>query len=99
MKRAGQPGPLTRLMSCSEEQLAGYQWLDIIPTYVAPNMAYDATHDDWYQPYNKPTAIEAWLRVSLPSTACGLHSLFNHGTSKGIYDPAVRIHPFYLRNR
>ncbi|CAL8472254.1 g11796 [Coccomyxa elongata] len=65
-KRAGQPGPLTRLMSCSEEQLKDYKWLDLMPTYVAPNMAHDKVHDDWYQPYNKPTAIDYWLRDMKP---------------------------------
>ena len=63
-KRVGQPGPLTRLMSCSEEQLKDYKWLDLMPTFVAPNVAHDALHDDWYQPYNKPTAVHYWLRVS-----------------------------------
>lgn len=54
-------------MSCSEEQLKDYQWLDLMPTYVAPNLAHDEVHDDWYQPYNKPTAIDYWLRVRQPS--------------------------------
>ena len=62
-KRAGQPGPLTRLLSCSEERLATYGGLDLMPTFVAPNMEYNADLDDHYAPYNKPSAIAAWLRV------------------------------------
>ncbi len=38
-----------------------------MPTYVAPQMAHDEAHDDWYQPYNKPTAVQYWLRVSPPA--------------------------------
>jgi hypothetical protein len=74
LKRVGQPGPLTRLMSCSEEQLKDYKWLELLPTYVAPNLAHDTVHDDWYQPYNKPTAVHYWLRVS-PARLCTQGSL------------------------
>ena len=34
-----------------------------MPTFVAPNMEYNAELDDHYAPYNKPSAIATWLRV------------------------------------
>lgn len=40
-----------------------------MPTFVAPNMEYNAELDDHYAPYNKPSAIAAWLRVC----GCLLH--------------------------
>ena len=68
-KRAGQPGPLTRLLSCTEEKLKAYKWLDIVPTFVVPDVEYDEEHEDHYTAYNKPFAVAAWLRVS----ACTVH--------------------------
>ena len=67
-KRSGQPGPLTRLLSCSEEKLAAYKWLDIVPTFVVPDVEYDEEHEDHYTAYNKPFAVAAWLRVSAQRT-------------------------------
>ena len=34
-----------------------------MPTFVAPNMEYNVELDDHYAPYNKPSAIAAWLQV------------------------------------
>ncbi len=34
---SGQPGGITRLLACSEEQLKSYQGLDIGPTFVHPD--------------------------------------------------------------
>lgn len=64
-RRAGQPGPLTRLLSCSDEKLKGYKWMDLMPTFAVPNVEYDEEHDDHYTAYNKPFAVAAWLRVSI----------------------------------
>ena len=69
-KRAGQPGRLTRLLSCSEEQLRTYKWLSLMPTWVTPNVAHDEEHDDWYPPYNKPHAVLTWLRVTPRCHCC-----------------------------
>lgn len=62
-KRAGQPGPLTRLLSCTDEKLKAYKWLDIVPTFVVPDVEFDEEHQDHYTAYNKPFAVSAWLRV------------------------------------
>ena len=62
-KRAGQPGPLTRLLSCSDEKAKAYKWLDIVPTFVVPDVEFDEEHNDRYTAYNKPFAVAAWLRV------------------------------------
>ncbi len=62
-KRSGQPGPLTRLLSCTDEKLKAYKWLDIVPTFVVPDVEFDEEHQDHYTAYNKPFAVSAWLRV------------------------------------
>lgn len=72
-KRAGQPGPLTRLLSCSEEKLGAYKWLDIVPTFVVPDVEYDEEHEDHYTAYNKPFAVAAWLRVSARTFPAAVH--------------------------
>lgn len=65
-RRAGQEGPLTRLLPCTKEELKTHTPIDIegVNTYVAPSFAQDSEHDDRYPPYNKPGAITHWLRVS-----------------------------------
>ena len=44
-KAVNQPGPITRLLACSEEQLQTYRGLDIGPTFVHRNMRFDAVND------------------------------------------------------
>ena len=65
-KRAGQPGALTRLLSCTEEQLKTYPNVDLVPTHVVPSLTRDPNpqHNDHYSAYNKPGAVLYWLRVS-----------------------------------
>ena len=65
-RRAGQPGPLTRLLSCTKEQLQSYRGLDLMPTHVVPSLTRDPNiaHNDHYSAYNKPGAVLYWLRVS-----------------------------------
>ena len=61
---------MTRLMSCTEQELRAYRGLDLMPTFVAPSFKSDPDHDDTYAAYNKPGAIIAWLTVrTLPSAA------------------------------
>ena len=64
-RRAGQPGRLTRLLSCSDEKLREYRWLGIMPTFVVPDIEYDEEQDDHYTAYNKPFSIATWLKVGL----------------------------------
>ncbi len=61
-RRAGQEGPITRLMSCTEEQLKDYKGIDLVPTFVAPSFK-NIVPEDEYAAYNKPGAIMAWLEV------------------------------------
>jgi hypothetical protein len=64
-KRSGQPGRLTRLLSCTDEQLGSYRGLDLMPTHVVPSLTRDPNpaHNDHYSAYNKPGAVLYWLRV------------------------------------
>ena len=67
-KRSGQPGRLTRLLSCTDEQLQTYTGLDLMPTHVVPSLTRDPNpeHNDHYSAYNKPGAVLYWLRVRGP---------------------------------
>jgi len=59
-KKAGSPGQITRLLSCSEEQLKDYRWLDMMPTHVHPPL--NRYHNgDWYPPYNLPGSVLHWV--------------------------------------
>ena len=58
-RTSGQPGGITRLLACSEEQLKTYQGLDIGRTFV---------HPDWrnarrmnYAAFNKPASVKYWV--------------------------------------
>ncbi|KAL4443932.1 hypothetical protein ABPG75_011669 [Micractinium tetrahymenae] len=62
-KRAGQPGPITRIMCCTPEE---YERLpeadrDLVPTHVAPSFTHHPRLGDVYSAYNKPLAIIDWL--------------------------------------
>ncbi|KAK9837510.1 hypothetical protein WJX81_007648 [Elliptochloris bilobata] len=65
-RRAGQPGPLTRLLSCTTENLQGYRATDAVATVVVPNLRYNIALDDNYGPYNRPGALVTWLQVAQP---------------------------------
>ena len=43
-RTSGQAGNITRLLACSDDQLASYRGLDIGPTFVHHNMRVRATH-------------------------------------------------------
>lgn len=65
-KRAGQPGKLTRLLSCTEDQLQSYRGRDLVTTHVVPSLTMDPNKErnDHYSAYNKPGAVMYWLQVS-----------------------------------
>ena len=47
-RKSGQPGPVTRLLSCTEEQLKGYRGMDLAPTHQVPSMSHHPITGDWY---------------------------------------------------
>ena len=73
--RVKQPGKITRLLACSEEQLKTYPKtnLEMGPTFVHRNMRFDHANDAeredpfhdqkgrGYASYNKPYSVTAWL--------------------------------------
>ena len=65
-RRAGQPGPLTRLLSCAPEALQGYRATDVVPTVVVPSYRYNLALGDEYGPYNRPAALLHWLQARQP---------------------------------
>ncbi len=58
-----QPGPITRLLACSDEQLANYSGLGIGPTFVHHNMrdGHPLINETGYPSYNKPASVMFWL--------------------------------------
>ncbi|EPS70488.1 hypothetical protein M569_04262 [Genlisea aurea] len=63
-RKAAQPGPLTRLLSCTDEELEHYKGMDLAPTLVVPSMSKHPKTGDWYPAINKPAGVLHWLRHS-----------------------------------
>ncbi|GAB4816143.1 hypothetical protein N2152v2_003189 [Parachlorella kessleri] len=62
-KKSGQPGKITRLMSCTKEELDALSEKDknIVPTHIAPSFTKHPRTGDIYSAYNKPVAVIDWL--------------------------------------
>ncbi|KAF5184094.1 Peptidyl serine alpha-galactosyltransferase [Thalictrum thalictroides] len=58
---SGQPGNITRLLSCTEEDLKSYTGHDLAPTHYVPSMSRHPLTGDWYPAINKPAAVIHWL--------------------------------------
>uniref|UniRef100_A0A1D1Y8I1 Vertnin n=1 Tax=Anthurium amnicola TaxID=1678845 RepID=A0A1D1Y8I1_9ARAE len=58
---SGQPGSITRLLSCAEENLKYYRGHDLAPTHYVPSMSRHPLTGDWYPAINKPAAVLHWL--------------------------------------
>ncbi|KAL2335231.1 hypothetical protein Fmac_016444 [Flemingia macrophylla] len=58
---SGQPGNITRLLSCSDEDLRKYKGHDLAPTHYVPSMSRHPLTGDWYPAINKPAAVLHWL--------------------------------------
>lgn len=58
---SGQPGNLTRLLSCTDEELEKYKGHDLAPTHYVPSMSRHPLTDDWYPAINKPAGVLHWL--------------------------------------
>ncbi|CAM6129437.1 unnamed protein product [Calypogeia fissa] len=63
-RKAKQPGPITRLLSCTDEGLKNYKNLDIAPTHVVPSMTVHPITGDVYAAINKPAGVLHWLTHS-----------------------------------
>jgi hypothetical protein len=46
-RKSRQPGPVTRLLSCTDEQLEGYRGMDLAPTHKVPSMSQHPVTGDW----------------------------------------------------
>lgn len=46
-KKAGQPGPITRLLSCTEEERRRYKGMGLAPTFEVPSMSRHPRTGDW----------------------------------------------------
>eukprot|EP00884_Botryococcus_braunii_P005119 jgi/Botrbrau1/14608/Bobra.67_2s0008.1 len=65
--KAGQPGKLTRLVSCSDADRAKYKDIDVdIPTHFGPSWTFHPTSGDIYSGINKPVVVADWLHVAKP---------------------------------
>ncbi|CAK8541200.1 unnamed protein product [Lathyrus sativus] len=58
---SGQPGNMTRLLSCSDEDLKLYKGHNLAPTHYVPSMSQHPLTGDWYPAINKPAAVLHWL--------------------------------------
>lgn len=60
---SGQKGALTRILSCTHEDLAKVpkEELELLPTHVTPSYTHHPRTGDVYSAYNKPVAVIDWL--------------------------------------
>lgn len=72
-KRVGVPGPITRILTCTEEQLTNYNNVDIVPTHVAPSWNHNPHNNDDYPAYNKPAGLLHWLQNAKPTEVRSKH--------------------------
>ncbi|CAI7741385.1 unnamed protein product [Closterium sp. NIES-53] len=63
-RRSKQPGPITRLLSCTEKQLKDYPNMDLAPTHTVPSMSLDPKTGEWYPAINKPYGVWHWVQHS-----------------------------------
>ncbi|GAB4848032.1 Peptidyl serine alpha-galactosyltransferase [Ancistrocladus abbreviatus] len=63
-KKAKQPGPITRLLSCTEEEKRKYKGMHLAPTMEVPSMSRHPKTGDWYPAINKPAGVVHWLEHS-----------------------------------
>ncbi|CAK9212866.1 unnamed protein product [Sphagnum troendelagicum] len=63
-RKSGQPGPITRLLSCTEDVLSSYKGMDLAPTHLVPSMSHHPVTGDWYPAINKPAGVVHWLNYS-----------------------------------
>ncbi|XP_027773008.1 peptidyl serine alpha-galactosyltransferase isoform X2 [Solanum pennellii] len=59
--KSGQPGNITRLLSCTDEDLKQYKGHDLAPTHYVPSMSRHPLTGDWYPAINKPAAVLHWM--------------------------------------
>ncbi|XP_051227322.1 peptidyl serine alpha-galactosyltransferase [Lolium perenne] len=58
---SGQPGNITRLLSCTDEEVKNYKGHDLAPTHYVPSMNRNPLTGDWYPAINKPAAVLHWI--------------------------------------
>ncbi|KAM5581849.1 peptidyl serine alpha-galactosyltransferase [Rosa sericea] len=63
-KKARQPGPITRLLSCTDEEKKKYRGMHLAPTFEVPSMSRHPKTGDWYPAINKPAGVVHWLKHS-----------------------------------
>ncbi|PQM40154.1 peptidyl serine alpha-galactosyltransferase [Prunus yedoensis var. nudiflora] len=63
-KKAGQPGPITRLLSCTDDEKKKYKGMHLAPTFEVPSMSRHPETGDWYPAINKPAGVVHWLKHS-----------------------------------
>ena len=91
-RRAGQPGPLTRLLSCTPEGLQGYRATDAVNTVVVPSYRYNIAIEDNYGLYNRPGALLHWLQACTGFPAGLLDDLLGICLSRLLSQPAPGPH-------
>ncbi|CAK0787529.1 hypothetical protein CVIRNUC_010749 [Coccomyxa viridis] len=66
-KLSAQPGRVTRLLSCTEDNYKRWQDDGIIPTHLAPSWTVHPKTGDIYSGINKPVAVLSWYMTAKPT--------------------------------
>lgn len=78
-RKSGHPGPITRLLSCTDEEKKRYKGFDLAPTMEVPSMSRHPRTGDWYPAINKPVGVVHWLQHSEDAKKCRLGCNFRCG--------------------
>ncbi|KAI5413335.1 cleavage polyadenylation factor subunit fip1 [Lathyrus oleraceus] len=59
-----QPGPVTRLLSCTDEKKKNYKGMHLAPIFEVPSVSRHPKTGDWYPAINKPAGVIHWFKYS-----------------------------------
>lgn len=97
-RKSGQPGPVTRLLSCTDEQLQGYRGLDLAPTHQVPSMSQHPVTGDWYTPSLPIQSLHYFFFPSLLSLLLQgyLESFLKGGNMFESFELVIWLSSFFL---
>ncbi|KAL2653972.1 hypothetical protein R1flu_022100 [Riccia fluitans] len=64
LRKSGQRGSVTRLLSCTDRDMRVYKGRDLAPTLDVPSLSKHPVTGDWYPAINKPAGVVHWLNHS-----------------------------------
>mgnify|MGYP004717257341 CR=1 FL=1 len=64
-KKSRQPGPIARLLSCTQEERKTYRGMDLAPTFEVPSMSRHPKTGDWFVSPSLSSLFNSFRSLSL----------------------------------